>query len=166
MAWGFLRGYSIQRGLRDLLASLNTSIVSSFHMEKYMTGFFLIYDSETRQLHVADMGHAHAVFLRNNKIISMEKTRVNLPIGVETIIDPCICAIGVQSGDTLLIYSDGIPEQDNPAGEEFGEERLLLLAKKAISQNAALSEMLPKTLDDFRRHTPQHDDMTFLMFRF
>jgi sigma-B regulation protein RsbU (phosphoserine phosphatase) len=166
MAWGFLRGYTIQRGLRDLLASLNASIVSSFHMEKYMTGFFLIYDSASRQLYVADMGHAHAVFLRNGKIVSMEKTRVNLPIGVETTIDPCICAIGVQSGDTLLIYSDGITEQDNPAGEEFGEERLLLLTKKTISRNAALSEALPKMLDDFRLHTPQHDDMTFLMFRF
>jgi sigma-B regulation protein RsbU (phosphoserine phosphatase) len=112
------------------------------------------------------MGHAHAVFLRNNKIVSLEKTRVNLPIGVETSIDPSICAIGVQSGDTLLIYSDGITEQDNPAGEEFGEERLLMLTKKTLSQIAALSEVLPKTLDDVRLHTPQHDDMTFLMFRF
>ena len=166
IVWGFLWSYNMQKGLKELLVSLNSSIVSSFHMEKYLTGFFLIYDAEARQLRVADMGHAHTVFLRNGKSVSLKKTRVNLPVGIELDIDPLIYSFQVQSGDTLLIFSDGISEQDNPAGEEFGEERLIDLVQKTAEQNKPLSEALPKVLENFRQNTPQHDDMTFLLFRF
>jgi len=166
IVWGFLQSYDMQKGLKDLLVNLNSSIVSSFHLEKYLTGFFLIYDAQARLLRVADMGHAHTVFLRNGKSVSLQKTRVNLPVGVELDIDPQIYSFSVEAGDTLLIYSDGITEQDNPAGEEFGEKRITALVKKAVEGNIPLSEILPKTLEDFRQNTPQHDDMTFLLFRF
>ena len=166
MAWGFLQGHAMENGLRELLTSLNKSIVGSFHMEKYLTGFFMIYDNQARRLQVADMGHAHTVFLRKGQSMSMKKTQGNLPIGVEVEIEPVIYAFQVQSGDTLLIYSDGIPEQDNPDGEEFGEKRIIALAKQAEQQKEKLSEILPRSLDEFRLHTPQRDDMTFLLFKF
>ena len=166
IVWGFLRSYNIHKGLKDLLINLNASIISSFHMEKYLTGFFLFYDTGSRQLRVADMGHAHSVFLRNGKNVSLKKTRVNLPVGIEFDINPLICSFQVQSGDTLLIFSDGIPEQDNLAGEEFGEDRLINLLQEAVKQNKPLNKILPKALEDFRQNTPQHDDMTFLLFRF
>jgi sigma-B regulation protein RsbU (phosphoserine phosphatase) len=166
LVWGFLRSATLQRGLKNLLVSLNTSIVGSFHMEKYLTGFFLIYDSRNRLLRIADMGHAHAIFLRNGRPLSLKKTRVNMPIGIEPDIDPVICALPVRPGDRLLIYSDGISEQDNPAGEEFGEGRIFALAKVAAKQNRRLSEILPAALEGFRQYAPQRDDMTFLSFRF
>ena len=166
MAWGFLQGHAMENGLRELLTSLNKSIVGSFHMEKYLTGFFMIYDNQARRLQVADMGHAHTVFLRKGQSMSMKKTQGNLPIGVEVEIEPVIYAFQVQSGDTLLIYSDGIPEQDNPEGEEFGEKRIIALAKQADERGEKLSEILPRSLDEFRLHTPQRDDMTFLLFKF
>ena len=166
MAWGFMRGHTMQNGLKDLLTRLNESIISSFHMEKYLTGFFMIYDRQTRRIHIADMGHAHTVFLRKGNPVSLKKTLVNLPIGVEVEIDPVIHGFQVQNGDILLIYTDGIPEQDNPEGEEFSEERIIALVKQVAEQNVKLSETLPETLDEFRLYTPQRDDMTFLLFRF
>jgi sigma-B regulation protein RsbU (phosphoserine phosphatase) len=135
-------------------------------MEKYLTGFFMIYDHKARMLRIADMGHAHTLFLRRGKILSLKKTQGNLPIGVEVEINPAIFDIPVESGDALLIYSDGICEQDNPDGEEFGEKRIVALTKWAEKNGKKLSEILPKALDDFRLHTPQRDDMTFLLFRF
>ena len=166
IVWGFLQSYDMKRGLKDLLVNLNLSIINSFHMEKYLTGFFLIYDAESRILRIADMGHAHVVFLRKGKKVSLQKSRVNLPIGVELSIEPSVCSFSVESGDTLLIYSDGISEQDNPAGEEFGEERLTLLLQESVGKNKSFSKILPVFLEDYRQNTPQHDDMTFLLFRF
>ena len=166
IVWGFLRAHSMQGSLQNLLASLNTAVLNSFHREKYLTGFFLVYDAGKRLLRVADMGHSHTLFLRKGQLISLKKTRVNLPLGIEEELHPAVYALSAQPGDTLLIYSDGIPEQDNPAGEEFGEQRLLALLAETVTQGKALSETLPKALEEFRQHTPQHDDMTFLMFRF
>jgi len=46
--------------------------------------------------------------------------------------------IEFESGDRIYIYSDGIPEVRNPAGEEFGTERL----------SQALSDLLDTDLDE------------------
>ena len=166
MVWGFLKGHTIQNGLKGLLVSLNESMVSSFHMEKYLTGFFMIYDSVKHKICIADMGHAHTAFLRKGQMLSLKKTCGNLPIGVEVEIEPVIFNLSVQNGDMLLVYSDGIPEQDNPDGKEFGEKRLIALMKQAAENGRKLSKILPPALEKFRGHTPQRDDMTFLQFMF
>ncbi|MDR1588265.1 MAG: SpoIIE family protein phosphatase [Treponema sp.] len=166
MAWGFLRAYTINGGLRNLLIDLNDSIVSTFHLEKYLTGFFLIYDSLENQLQFADMGHSHGIFIRNRSVHTLEKTRINLPIGVEADIKPVIFRIKVKPADALFIYTDGIPEQDNPEGEEFGDERLLELIRECQLSGKKPDGVLPAALDNFRKNTPQRDDMTCLFFRF
>ncbi|MDR1626554.1 MAG: SpoIIE family protein phosphatase [Spirochaetia bacterium] len=166
MVWGFLRADTLRAGLARLIADLNALIVSTFHMEKYLTGFFLIYDSAQKQLQFADMGHAHNVFLRDGRANDMEKTRKNLPLGLEPDIRPATFRIGIKRSDALLIYTDGITEQDNPKGEEFGGRRLLALARQCLSQGEALEKLLVPALEDFRKNTPQRDDMTCLFFRF
>jgi len=166
IVWGLLQNFNMQKGLKELLKNLNSSIIRSFHLEKYLTGFFLIYDTESRILQIADMGHAHALFLRKGRKVSIQKSRVNLPIGVEIELEPMVFSFPVQPGDTLVIYTDGISEQDNPAGEEFGETRLVSLIQEVIAHKKNLSGLLPKALEEFRQNTPQHDDMTFLQFRF
>jgi sigma-B regulation protein RsbU (phosphoserine phosphatase) len=166
MAWGFLRASAIKEGLAGLIENLNSSIVSTFHMEKYLTGFFMIYDSGKKQLHFADMGHSHNVLLRAGMFHRLEKAKVNLPVGIEPNIKPAVFRLGIQPGDALLIYTDGITEQDNPEGEEFGDERLLRLAVQSRAEEKNLDGLLVSALEDFRRNTPQRDDMTSLFFRF
>jgi sigma-B regulation protein RsbU (phosphoserine phosphatase) len=166
MAWGFLRASMITEGLAVLIEHLNSSIISTFHMEKYLTGFFMIYDSAKRQLLFADMGHSHNIFLRGGSFHKLEKARVNLPVGIEPDIRPTVFHLGIKPGDALLVYSDGITEQDNPKGEEFGDERLLRLAIQSQDKGKNLDGLLAAALEDFRRNTPQRDDMTSLFFRF
>jgi sigma-B regulation protein RsbU (phosphoserine phosphatase) len=166
MAWGFLRASAIKEGLSGLIENLNSSIISTFHMEKYLTGFFMIYDSERKRLHFADMGHSHSVFLRDRAFHKLEKANVNLPVGIEPGIKPVVFRLGIQTGDALLVYTDGITEQDNPQGEEFGDERLLDIAVQSRSGEKNLDEILLPALENFRKNTPQRDDMTCLFFRF
>jgi sigma-B regulation protein RsbU (phosphoserine phosphatase) len=166
MAWGFLRAYPIRGGLADLIEHLNGSIISTFHMEKYLTGFFMIYDAETKQLQLADMGHSHTALLRGGAVHGLEKTRVNLPVGLDPEVKPAVFRLGVQPGDALLIYTDGITEQDNPQGEEFGDERLLNLALQSRTGEKDLAALLVPALEEFRQSAPQRDDMTCLFFRF
>ncbi|MDR2143751.1 MAG: SpoIIE family protein phosphatase [Treponema sp.] len=166
MVWGFLRAHTINGGLRNLLIDLNDSIISTFHLEKYLTGFFLICDSAEERLQFADMGHSHGVFIRNQSVHTLEKARVNLPIGVEVDIKPVICRIRIKPADVLFVYTDGITEQDNPQGEEFGDRRLLDLVRECRFDGKKLNGVLPAALDNFRKNTPQRDDMTCLFFRF
>jgi serine phosphatase RsbU (regulator of sigma subunit) len=135
-------------------------------MEKYLTGFFMIYDAEKRQLQFADMGHSHTALLRDGAFHTLEKSRVNLPIGLDPAIKPVLFRMGIQSGDALLIYTDGITEQDNSEGEEFGDDRLLELVLQSRIEGKDLDALLVPALEEFRQNTPQRDDMTCLLFRF
>ena len=66
-------------------------------------------------------------------------------------------------GDTLVLYTDGITESFNPAGDEFGERRLL----EALQRNRHCSchELCSAIVDEVRRFSPheQHDDITLIV---
>jgi phosphoserine phosphatase RsbU/P len=163
MVWGMLRMYDFGRGLRELVLGLNESIVATFHMEKYMTGVFLIYNPADRRLHCADMGHSHAVVFRGGVPRSIKGTRGNLPIGVEAELDPAIYPYRLEAGDSLFIYSDGLLEQEDRLAAEFGERRLIASAAAALARGSDLREALPATIDAHRGGIPQQDDMSFLL---
>jgi sigma-B regulation protein RsbU (phosphoserine phosphatase) len=126
----------------------------------------MIYDSAGKQLQFADMGHSHNVLLRNKIFYPMETARVNIPMGIEPDIKPALFRVGIRSGDALLIYTDGITEQENPEGEEFGDKRLLHLTVQSQAEKKSLDQILAPALENFRKNTPQRDDMTCLFFRF
>ncbi len=163
MVWGMLRMYDFKRGLPDLLVNLNASIIATFHMEKYLTGFFMIYDPSVRKLVCADMGHSHVLLLRDEKAYFVRTERMNLPIGVEAEIEPAVQTYRLAGDDGVLVYSDGLTEQQNKEGLEFGESRLIGAALRARKNGGLLEDRLPAAVDAFRGLTPQQDDMSFLL---
>jgi phosphoserine phosphatase RsbU/P len=163
MVWGMLRMFEFKRGLRELVLGLNESIVATFHMEKYMTGVFLLYDPARGRLSFADMGHSHAAVFRRGTAHPLKGPRGNLPIGVDLELDPAIYSLSLKAGDCLLLYSDGLIEQEDSRGNEFGERRLITAAASALDRGERLREALPLSLDSHRGGTPQQDDMSFLL---
>jgi serine phosphatase RsbU (regulator of sigma subunit) len=75
--------------------------------------------------------------------------------------------VAMAPGDTLVLYSDGVSEAEDPAGEEFGEEGI----RRAVS--AVLSEPPQQILDAlfevlraFTRSAAARDDMTAVVLRY
>ena len=78
------------------------------------------------------------------------------------------CSIGERrlgSGDVLVLYTDGVTESFDEAGEEFGEERLI----EAVRRNRGLASdaLLASIVDDVRTFSPrgEHDDITLIVAR-
>ena len=163
LVWGMLRMYDFQKGLSSLLVSLNEALVATFHLEKYLTGFFGVYDPKTGVLEAADMGHAHALVFRGGRARRLGSNNRNLPIGVEPMLNPLIHRWHLMPGDALFVYSDGIPEQENPAGMELGEQRLAGFVLETLKSGRTLRETLPTALDRHRGTAPQQDDMSFIL---
>jgi len=162
MVWGMLQMYDFASGLEELLIRINESVIATFHLEKYLTGIFMIYEPGERRLLVADMGHSHAFLLRAGKAYPLRGRQSNLPVGIEHEIKPLISAWRLEAGDLLVTYSDGITEQENPEGLEFGERRFASLVARVSKAKERLSTRLPRAFDAWRDGTPQQDDMTFL----
>jgi serine phosphatase RsbU (regulator of sigma subunit) len=73
-------------------------------------------------------------------------------------------AFRLDRGDTLVVYSDGLTDAENPMGEMFGEKRLLeIIREEAPSGSNAVEQKLLKAIEDFTQGIPQTDDITFVV---
>jgi sigma-B regulation protein RsbU (phosphoserine phosphatase) len=66
----------------------------------------------------------------------------------------------MQAGDLLLLYSDGLTEAQNPAGEFFGEERLHRLHTRADGEPQAVVASVLQALEAFTAGADPYDDIT------
>ena len=73
----------------------------------------------------------------------------------------------LESGDTLVVFSDGISDAQNPAGEDYGEDRLIAcLEDNRDAAPAAMRETLLASVRAFASTATQSDDMTVLILRY
>jgi serine phosphatase RsbU (regulator of sigma subunit) len=146
------------------LKSVNRLFYENIADSAYATLFFAEYDDQARRLRYANCGHLSALLLRSdNKLERLESTATVLGLFPEW-----DCSIGecrLLSGDTLVLYTDGITESFNDAGEEFGEHRLI----ESLRQHRELTPqaVIESIVEDVRKFSPreQHDDITLIVAR-
>jgi serine phosphatase RsbU (regulator of sigma subunit)/pSer/pThr/pTyr-binding forkhead associated (FHA) protein len=75
--------------------------------------------------------------------------------------------VRLRPGDTLVLYSDGVSEAANAAGEEFGEERITTAVSAVLERPPQdVLDALFSALGDFTREAGSHDDMTAVVLRY
>jgi sigma-B regulation protein RsbU (phosphoserine phosphatase) len=73
----------------------------------------------------------------------------------------------LKPGDTLVLYSDGVTEAHNVAGEEFGEARLVTVMERYSRGSAAIVlEQIINAVTEFARGAEQYDDVTALVVKY
>src|SRR6516164_2739295 len=143
------------------LQSVNQLLYENTADGDYATLFFAEYDDETRKLRYANCGHPPALLLRGDN--GLERLRSTCTVvGLFEKWDCVMEERELAPGDAVLLYTDGVKEALNDAGEEFGEERLLKAARQHRGQS--LPELLAAVADQARRFSPceQTDDITLI----
>ncbi len=77
-----------------------------------------------------------------------------------------VCELSLAPNDTLFLYTDGLTEIFNPAGDEYGTRRVESLAKRHAASTP--EELLAACLADVNRFSEgvkQKDDLTLLALR-
>ena len=89
-----------------------------------------------------------------------------LPVGIFCNEQFTSSTLRMQTGDTLFLFTDGLSESRDPAGEEYTTERLLrLLCRHHELLPGELIGACLRDLSDFRAGTPGHDDLTVMALR-
>jgi serine phosphatase RsbU (regulator of sigma subunit) len=73
----------------------------------------------------------------------------------------------MQTGDVLIVYSDGVTEALDIEGQEFGEERLIAILKERHTDHATvILEGIVEGVRTFARGAAQYDDVTAMVVKF
>lgn len=153
-----------RRSPAHLLKSLNDTLMQRRVPARYVTLLVMLWQPVERRFIIANAGSTTPVVCRGGEILYPEASGV--PIGLLEQVEYDEVTFEAQPGDLLLLYSDGISDQLNEAGEEYGRTRLPVILKGLCELSA--QQIADRILEDcrqFRGALPVHDDQTLVVLR-
>jgi len=150
--------------LPDLVARMNHVLHEATPSNSYATFFYARLDDETRELRYINAGHLPPLLVRSGKL--QELTTGGSVIGLFDGMSYEEGGVSLQPGDVLVAFTDGVPEAQNAAEEEFGDARL----KELLTQIAHLGaqEIAARLLAELKawiQDASQYDDLTFIVLK-
>ena len=131
--------------LNDIAESVNKMILHDTRGEKYMTMFIGLIDTRRKPIHYINCGHVPPIIVRPGSQ-PIELTEGGMVIGLFEDIQFDRGHVKFQTGDILLLCTDGITESMDAQNEEFGLERLVESVSKDPERKA--KEIVLKVCDD------------------
>ncbi len=156
-----LDGAAILAGLNDLVVDRGFQAIS--------TAAILSLHQQEGNLYYAYAGHP-PLLLRQNasgwaSVLTPDLPGVaNLPLGVRKGIRYDQGHLPVQPGDRLCLFTDGVTEHVNQAGELWGDDRLTaLLSDTDREELSAVRDRIVMAFESFAEVNVPQDDCTFLL---
>lgn len=146
----------------------NAQISAQNPMFLFITVFYGLLDIRSGALRYVAAGHPAPILMR-----CAPRRLAPLP-GTEGTALGVVADLGYREGeavlspgDTLVLYTDGVSEAMDAAGEQFTDERILAaLAGEFESEVGAMLAHLIGSVDDFVAGAPQSDDLTCVVLRY
>ncbi len=151
--------------LPALVHSLNRLFLDMTSSEQYITALLAIYDIQSASITYVNAGHLPPLLVdREGQVRSLEGS--NLVVGAIDGATYDLYRHRLHPGETLFLYTDGVTENFDPAGQEYGSDRLrAFLGRVGSISLESVRDELVADLATFRENAPQSDDITFLMLR-
>ena len=145
------------------LERVNDLLLTNSQNGLFVTTFYGILSLKSGLLNYAIAGHNPPMIIRHDarKVIVFEKGGIAL--GALSDISLTDENIILNSGDCLVLYTDGVTEAFNHKDQMYGEERLEAVLMHSIGKNARFTlESIEEDLEEFRGDAPLSDDTTIL----
>jgi sigma-B regulation protein RsbU (phosphoserine phosphatase) len=146
-----------------IVESLNRSISQNNDSNMFVTLFLGILDLENGSLRYTNAGHNPPVLIKKGGEAHMfEKTKF-IPAGLFEDFKYGESSVEINKGDKLFLYTDGVSEAENSAGELFGEQLIMQVINNHIT--ARPQELIAAMENEISAHVngyTQSDDITMM----
>ena len=150
-----------------LLTMVNERCSANNENCMFVTLLYGILNMQTGEFTYSNAGHNPPVWIRPDGQCDELALTGGVPLGICEGEEFKENTITVGAQDTLFIYTDGITEAINPAGEEFEVGRLIKeLRDHATSDLQTFNDNIYQKVMDFAQGAPQFDDLTYLTLRY
>lgn len=152
----------------QLVTRLNRWLCRNVPVTKFVSFVCIALDSganQTSRLLMANAGHCPPIIVRKGGAIELlEPTGGVLGVHEQFVFSEC--AHQLQSGDLLVLYTDGVTDAENGRGEMFGDNRLLqFLSSHPATEPNQLVSLLMTEIDSFAGRKELSDDLTIIALR-
>jgi sigma-B regulation protein RsbU (phosphoserine phosphatase) len=120
--------------------------------------------SSDGRVEIVNAGHCPVLVVKSDGVTRLSSTGV--PLGMFCDGTATIQTVSLDKGEMLFLYTDGLSETCNPAGVQFGDERLgsFLEGNRAKAPDALVKACL-REMEGFSAGTPSTDDLTMMVIQ-
>ncbi len=152
----------------EVLNRLNRMLKRTSTPRMLMTLGVAVLDRARGEVTVASAGHPPPLLVRQRHGKVVEVGHGALPLGAMETATYASENAPIESGDTLLLYSDGLVEAVNASGREYGYPRLAELLLRAAADGCdarAIRDAILRDVWDYKGEVDQADDVTMVVVR-
>jgi phosphoserine phosphatase RsbU/P len=150
--------------LSDLASKLNAILIRDGLPSKFSSLFFATIDAPNGTLHYINAGHMPPLVVSPDGVTELPKGNPALGLAHDTHFDAH--EITLQSGQSLVIYSDGLTEAQNEAGEFYGVDRFKSLCGDCRNISArSFGERVISTISAFEGDARRTDDLSLVVLQ-
>ncbi len=151
----------------EIMTRANHFVHEEIDPENFVTLMLVRFDPTSRTLTYANAGHPPGLVLDAHGQVKAELKSSRIALGIQDHLDFSVGdPITLQTGDLVVLITDGILDVESPGGDLFGSERVLDTIR------AAQAGTCQEILDDLRRALDRHadtqqprDDLTALVLK-
>ena len=161
-----LRTYQgkIGSGPGDVLTYLNKHFFTRQFRGGFGTCFLCSYDASSHILSYASAGHLPILVKHKEGSVSLIESDKGIPIGVEREHEWDTETTELNTGDTIIMFTDGITEAESKTGQQFGIDNLISCFEKSNAEDAkTLMADFESALNEHTNGTDKHDDQTLII---
>lgn len=146
----------------------NRFILEKGNVPNYLTG--ILVRIKNNQLELVNAGHPYPIIYRKKtntfEILEKDKNSIGV-IGLDGLPTNYVSQfVYLESGDEIILYSDGVTDAKNKNGEEYGSDRFISSLNLHIKESA--KEQIDAVYEDLKLFTegaPACDDVTMMVLR-
>ncbi|HKG60078.1 MAG TPA: SpoIIE family protein phosphatase [Pyrinomonadaceae bacterium] len=147
------------------ISAVNRYLADNIPSNRFVTLFYAELDPESGSLSFLNAGHNPPLIVHSAGTVE-QLASGGLPLGIKRDAEYREGRTQLQSGDVLVIYSDGVTEAQSPTGEEFGATRLYEVVSRNIEASAAgIRDRIESSLTKFSQGTSAADDITLVIVK-
>jgi hypothetical protein len=152
--------------LAESYVAMDAAVTNQFGGDQFVTAILVELDLHDGRLRWLSAGHPPPLLVRDGRVIKALEVEPATPLGVPNVQgDIVVGEESLETGDSLLLYTDGLTEARQPDGELLGLDALA----EFVGREAAARRPTPETLRRLRRAILNHqegvlqDDATALL---
>ena len=166
MSGAFASDVKRASSVAESLTRLNKLVCSHSRRGHFIAFLLTVFDMHERRLCFANAGQTKPLLRSNGRVEWLDSSGVHFPLGMKEDSAYEERSIELQSGDLVVLLTDGFTEAMNAQREQFGMERIEEIVRRIDSAGTTSQQIVDRIRREVEAHVssaPQHDDMTMVV---